>query len=499
MRRLFTTSIALAAALMAALACENAREDTDAGPAYAGDVEGILGARCSRCHAGPAPVGGFRVGSYRDAIGCATGGRPLVVPSEASLLEEVLGRPSHREVISEDERARVVAWVRAGATGARAGTHPARFADPRAPQGHVQLLRDARHRPMFDPSDADHCARCHEGAGPRPQGIVLPAPGATSCTSCHDAQGGVEACGTCHGARDRAYPPRDPCFFPPPPAGDVHAAHAAPSRSRAQGIDCAACHPRPASGAFAGAHGDGHVEVWFDVYTLGGASFDPSTRRCAGTCHDRGGAKPQPEWRAGGSALACGDCHGAPPRDHYVGPCTSCHREADATGTSLPKLGPLHANGKVDLGDGSGACGACHGSGESPWPASGAHAAHRAPSGAAPVACETCHVVPSGGEKHPTRAGAAAVRLAGLATKGGRAPTYDAATKTCGSTYCHDGAGATRPSPRWSDGPLGSCGACHASPPPAPHPQSTACGTSGCHVGGPNAKQHVNGVIDRGL
>ena len=499
MRRLLVTSLVLAAVAAAALACENEATTSDDPPTYAGEIKGILGASCARCHAGSAPAGGFRVETYRDAIGCTSAGQPAVVPAEASLLEQVLDRASHRDVVGDAERTALLRWVRAGSPGARAGVHPARFGDPRATGGHVQFLRAARHRPLFDPDDADRCARCHEGAGPRPEGVMLSAPGATSCTTCHDQPGGVGACGTCHGARDRAYPPRDTCFFAPPSNGDAHAAHAAPTKTRAQGMDCATCHPQPATGTFSGAHGDGHVEVWFDVNTLGAASFDAPTRRCSGTCHDRGGSRPKPAWGAESAPLACNDCHGAPPRDHYQGPCSSCHREADATGSALPRLGALHVNGRVDLGDGSGKCGACHGAGDSPWPSTGAHAAHMTPSGAAPVACETCHAVPTGGDRHPLRAGAPAVQLRGLASKGGRAPSYDPSTKTCGSTYCHDGAGASRAAPRWTDAPPSTCGSCHSSPPPAPHPQSTACGTSGCHQGGPNAKQHVNGVIDRAL
>ena len=87
---------------------------------------------------------------------------------------------------------------------------------------------------------------------------------------------------------------------------------------------------------------------------------------CAVYCHDQGGARPRPTWSET-TPMACGDCHGSPPSGHYVGPCSNCHAEANATGTALTG-GPLHLNGKVDLGNGSGLCGACHGTGDSPWP-----------------------------------------------------------------------------------------------------------------------------------
>ena len=217
---------------------------------------------------------------------------------------------------------------------------------------------------------------------------------------------------------------------------------------------CARCHDgdgaRPdaitALGAFDGAHTDGYVEIEFDHAVAGReAQWSESERRCTGTCHDRGGSRPTPTW----------------------------------------------------------------GSGTSPWPKTGAHAAHQAPSSAAAVACETCHAVPGPGDAHPLRAGAAVVRLAGLAMRGGAPPTYDAATKTCAATYCHAGSGASASAPRWTDGaPARACGSCHATPPPPPHAQSASCGASTCHEGittnalaitPADRPVHVNGQIDRHL
>lgn len=431
-----------------------------------------------------------------------------MLPSDAAPLTRALERADHREIVTSSERATLIAWVEGGAQGVRPGVHPNRFADPRSPTSHAHALRAARYSPLLDPGDRDACAHCHEGAGPRPAGITSAAPGATACTSCHAEKEGVNACSTCHGAPGRPFPPSDACFFPDVRKDDVHAAHAAPSKSRSEPLDCSSCHPKPELGTFVGPHGDGHVEVWFDYAVAGReARFDGASRTCAGTCHDRGGSHPGPAWAKLAAPLDCNGCHASPPPAHYPGPCASCHREADAVGTALvaPKL---HANGKVDLGDGSGECGACHGSGDSPWPSTGAHGAHANPSAAAPVACETCHVVPGPNDRHPLRAGAVTIRLAGLATRGARPATYDAATKTCAATYCHDGAGAnalTR-SPRWIDGASArTCGSCHSTPPPAPHPQDATCGSSTCHDGitsgltitAAGRAVHVNGLIDR--
>jgi predicted CxxxxCH...CXXCH cytochrome family protein len=515
MRSILLVSCALAASVVAAtlpLGCDVEARPLADEPTYRDDVAAILDARCARCHAGAAPAAGFSTNTYRGAIGCTATGAVSVLPADAAPLVLALSRPDHQGFASDDERATLARWVATGAQSVRAGVHPRGFADPRSGSGHAAALRATRYRALTDPEDRDSCAQCHDGAGARPKDVTTAAPGATACTTCHAEPGGVSACATCHGGGSGPpVGPRDRCFFPADAKNDAHAAHAAPSRSRAAALDCASCHPRPALGNFTGAHTDGYVEVWFDHAVAGrGARFDGAARRCTGTCHDRGGTLPAPTWSSASAPLDCNACHTSPPKAHFTGPCSSCHREADAAGTALTTP-LLHVDGKVDLGDGSGRCGACHGSGDSPWPSTGAHAAHALPAGAASVACETCHAVPGPNDGHPLRAGAAVVRLAGLATKGGRPATYDAATKTCAATYCHDGAGAsaTGKAPRWTDGaPAATCGSCHATPPPAPHPPSTACGTSGCHEGittgalaisAAGRAVHVNGIIDRRL
>jgi predicted CxxxxCH...CXXCH cytochrome family protein len=357
---------------------------------------------------------------------------------------------------------------------------------------------------MLDANDPDACGTCHEAA-PRRGGIALAAPGAPSCASCHAGNDGPLGCSTCHGSGDRAYPPRDRCFFPDAPDDRTHAAHATAGAARATGLSCNTCHPTPLPGQIGGTHANGYLDVWFD-YTVAGreARFDPTTERCSGTCHDHGGARSTPRWSDG--PVSCNDCHASPPSGHYAGPCTSCHHEADATGSKLTSP-VLHLNGRVDLGDGSGLCGACHGQGAAPWPTTGAHRAHARPASARPVACETCHDVPGPGQAHPN-GGGAVVKLALLAAKGGRRPSFDPTTKTCTNTYCHEGSGGARTAPRWSDGASASeCTSCHGVPPSPPHSQNPTCGGTGCHVGSTDglaltpagAAVHVDGLITRGL
>lgn len=469
---------------------------------YRRDVQPLLAARCAGCHGETRAEAGFRADHYLGVIGCVEGSVPVTLPGSDGRvpLLAVLDRDDHRQILDTSERALVARWLDRGAPAGR-GVHESAFLDPRSPDSHGAWLRAQRYRPLLAANDSMQCARCHAGAGTTDP--LVTAPGATSCQSCH--QQGVFACGTCHGLGESAAPPRDRCFFPTDRAG-AHAAHGAPRIAAA--IPCASCHPVPsAAGVFDGAHADGRVEVWFDRNVIPYGQRDPSSGRCVDTCHARGGARPDPRWYEE-APMTCGDCHGAPPRDHYVGACSSCHAEATATGTAL-RATRLHMNGVVDRGDGSGTCSACHGSAGTAWPSTGAHRAHATPSASAAVPCETCHVVPGARDPHP-RGGAVQVRFSGLALQASRRPSYDASDKSCAGTYCHEGRGAATPAPRWDQGASGSaCGSCHAVPPPAPHTASASCAGAGagCHVGSTDvtgaltpagASRHVDGRIDRG-
>lgn len=473
-------------ALALVIACTTEPELADP-PTYRDGVGDLLRKRCAGCHAGSAPPAGWRADGFVAAVGCTNEGKAAVGAEPA--IAAALDRPDHAGLLSVDERDALRRWALAGGPSARPGVHPRAFTDPRSQGSHGRFLHAKSYRPMLAADDDDACGRCHDGAPSKPAATTFAAPGATACTTCHADPDGPIACSTCHASNGA----RDACFHPEANAAS-HAAHLAASASRAEGLACATCHPQPAPRTFGPTHANGWVEVWFD-HALAGreARFDGATKRCAGSCHSHGGARPEPAW--GDARMGCSDCHGAPPANHYGGPCTSCHREADAIGASLAQP-RMHVNGKVDLGDGSGKCGACHGRGDSPWPSSGAHPAHARPTGSKAVPCETCHDVPAPGDHHPFGKGGATVRLAGLSTHGGSRASYDPTTRTCAETYCHAGRGATAPSPRWGDGPGASaCGACHSTPPPPPHPAGTTCTESTCHAGG--AAVHVDGVVDR--
>ncbi len=346
---------------------------------------------------------------------------------------------------------------------------------------------------MLDPADAQACGRCHDGTLSRPPKVTQAAPGATACTTCHTEPAGVLGCNTCHQV-----------------AGvGAHAAHIAASPVRSVGLPCSTCHPAPGPGVIGGSHGNGSVEVIFDPATVSPeASFDRTVGACAVACHDRSGARPRPLWRDKGP-LGCNDCHSSPPSNHFPGACTTCHREANAIGTALTG-GPLHMNGKVDVGDGTNACGACHGSGSDPWPTTAAHSAHKSPSLTSPVECASCHVVPTSIHSPGHLDGVVQVKLSGRAVDRGVSPSWNG--QSCASVACHGAGLVNTPAvvPTWTDpsGAAAACGSCHGIP-PEQHTASTSCNRSTCHgaevsispLGVPSISAagkslHINGAID---
>jgi hypothetical protein len=139
-------------------------------------------------------------------------------------------------------------------------------------------------------------------------------------------------------------------------------------------------------------------------------------------------------------------------------------------------------------------CSGCHGSASSSAPpfdlegntfttalGVGAHQAHlQAPSGLrAPIACETCHLVPATltAVGHLDAAPAEVNAVLG----------WDRSSETC-TTWCH---GQARP--KWTSHGEVVCGSCHGVPPTDTNhnPQMTIATCSNCHAG-----THINGVVD---
>jgi predicted CxxxxCH...CXXCH cytochrome family protein len=166
-------------------------------------------------------------------------------------------------------------------------------------------------------------------------------------------------------------------------------------------------------------------------------------------------------------------------------------------------------NGRVDLGNGNGTCGACHGTGSDPWPTTAAHPRHKAPTLSEPVACASCHVVPSTVIASGHLDGVVEVAFSGHAIDRGAQPTWNGTT--CTTVACHGANLADPPAiPAWNDPTFAAsaCGACHGIP-PSQHTTSTSCNRSTCHgseiaidgMGIPSITAagltlHINGVID---
>lgn len=476
-------------------------------PTFEGEVGAVLSDSCGSCHRGESAEGGYRVETYLESIACLPDGASPVEPaSEDARILGALGDAAHAGILDADAIALIEAWVLAGAPLSRGRAHPVGFADPRSEGSHARTLRAEAWERVLDPMVEGACGTCHAGAPMRLEGAGR-APGAPDCTSCHQEPEGVLTCGTCHGTRDHAHPPRDPCFHPEEEAfAGAHEAHA--------GLDCATCHGARDLGSLTlGGHGNSFVVLDFDPTVAGSsASFGLATRSCTNDCHLRDGERAAPMWSPDELAFDCNGCHLSPPADHFEGRCSDCHREANEDGTALTP-GPLHVNGMVDLGDGSGTCGACHGAGDDPTPLTGSHAAHGSPSLTSPIGCEECHTVPSTpldpGHFDPDPG--AEVVFGDRAAARGATPTHEV-DGSCRTVACHGAGldGGLHPTPRWGavDGLAASCGACHGVPPPAPHIASETCASLICHgseiaysplgpvISETGRSSHINGVVE---
>jgi predicted CxxxxCH...CXXCH cytochrome family protein len=492
MARLAYLALAALGAIAGLGACSDERVTTAAAaPVFDADIAPILQAHCVSCHGGAAPAAGWSATSFLATIACVEpSGTPATVtstpqgtPGTPPILS-ALGTAPHVGLLSAAEQSLLTKWVSAGAPAFVGTVHPPGIIDPRSPAFHGAVLRSQKWTQMLDATDPEACGRCHAGTPAPVPGVTTSAPGAPDCTSCHAQPGGALACSTCHGSGTRAYPPRDPCFFPGDGDGGAHAAHVEPSLASASGLPCSTCHPAPDAGAgiaiIGGTHGDGVLEVVFDPHrVVGEASFDATSGGCAVGCHDLGGTSPRPAWSET-IAIDCNSCHLSPPAGHFSGACTECHAEANATGTALSG-GPLHMNGRVDLGNGNGTCGACHGTGSSPWPSDGAHPDHEQPTIAEPVACASCHPVPTTLLSPGHLDGIVEVAFTGLALSRGASPAWNGTS--CSQVACHGAVLADTPAaPVWNDdsGAGLACTSCHGFP-PSEHTASTSCSRSDCH------------------
>jgi predicted CxxxxCH...CXXCH cytochrome family protein len=219
----------------------------------------------------------------------------------------------------------------------------------------------------------------------------------------------------------------------------------------------------------------------------GSPSWDGT--RCSNVyCH----GTTSPRWDDPTPPGGCDRCHGNPPASHARNDCATCH-PADAP----------HIDGIVQVGRTPG-CSGCHGSATSPAPPSdlsgntfttaigvGAHQAHLQSQISAPIACATCHLVPSAIDSPghiDTPSPAEVVAIVG----------WDRTTQTC-TASCH---GPARPA--WTSSGQVTCGSCHGLPPAdASHsPTMTIASCTSCHPdvdsfgSFTNVSAHADGNVD---
>ena len=422
------------------------------------------------------------------------------------------------------------AWVVDGRLAFAAGSvHEGGILNPADANFHGRLLRERKW-------DFAQCSKCH--------GADLSGGNAgVSCLQCHTQPGGPTSCTTCHGQ---------------PPASGAHLAHVS-GGALALKLDCTECHLKPAAwnapGHLLDANGNvkdaaaiafGALAGTATPQRSGAPAFDRSLASCSSVyCHggaftDARAGNTTPNWNRGGGEATCGSCHGLPPQSHATTlECRACHGAVAGPGLNIANKA-LHADGKVQLGDGSGTCSACHGSAASPAPPRdlsgntdptlitvGAHQAHlTAATGiSGPIACSACHVVPTAVDSpgHIDHAGPATVAFSGLAVADHAAPTWDRASAGCSATYCHGGgdklgrdtAPSKKPSPVWTAGiTQAQCGSCHGVPPVdtlgVVHKGLTLADCFRCHAdtitpqgtfiftgpAGARTTRHINGVVD---
>ncbi len=480
-------ALSLGALLASGLAgCKETRDrGEEPAPTYA-ELAPQLERACLECHGAEKPAAGYALDSYHALLGCTADGRVPTQQGEDAPLLSVLTRPDHQGLLSAEARDQLRAFVLAGAPHVDGVMHEPGMLNPRSPAWHGKLAATDHFAPLRDAEHELWCGRCHAGAPLREAKGLPGADGAPDCTSCHTQPDSVFACTTCHGSAGHAHPPRDLCYFAGN-ARDPHAAHVTSSRLRAEPLECATCHQVPkADELFAGSHADGKLDIVFAPELAGSAAqFNAKGKLCSVACHARGGAQAEPSWHAG-QPLNCQSCHQSPPRDHYPGSCKTCH---SGMGESAEQLlsNTLHINGKVDLGDGRGSCGSCHGHDDTGAPDDVAHRRHLGTLLTLPIACSTCHEAPSSLSALATGThmnGRIDVRFSGRAQGTGPAPSFDAAARSCSSVACHgESSSAATPQPRWDDFPdaAGGCQSCHAAPPPPPHAQLPSCGGGLCH------------------
>ncbi len=533
--------------LVVVSACGKLRQ-TDASycPSWEKDVAPVLSARCVSCHGPDRAEGAWRADGYLEAVRSRDDGTPRLVagdPAGSLLMQAARATlPNHPEASMEaPELEDLSAWIACRAPARHGLFHPSGWSNPSDLEAfHGKALRRAAY------STAE-CQKCHGDDLDGGKAEV-------SCRSCHLK--GPEDCSTCHGDATSAAPPRAVLGARATSAVGVgaHRTHLSDGPLHAA-YDCTVCHATPKTPAEEGHYlKNGKLdELPAEVQVKGTSGqtgeWEHDHQTCErSACHapsvDAKATNQEPKWTAVGQGQAeCGACHGLPPQSHADGRCEGCHSRVYANGAIVAPA--LHANGTVELGDGSGLCTGCHGDATSPAPprdvsgltepsrkSVGAHRAHLFASRfRGPIACTECHLVPEAvtdvghiDSAAPAEVFPFADGVGVLARADAARPAYDPGSASCSNVYCHGGgarasrdttANLTR-TPVWT-APSSSvaCGGCHGLPPKDNFhaPTLTSADCEGCHFetvgpgftlklsrtdGGVVTTTHLNGQLELG-
>lgn len=447
---------------------------------------------CAGCHSGDTPDGNYSVTGYVSAIGPGSDDIANAIIGDAS--SELLVRLATTDPTDPHNgmtQALEVAtqWiVDCRVSWSETGPHAPGILNPADDQEfHGVRLTEVSF-------ELNVCGNCH--------GVDFTGGVGGSCFTCHPV--GNAGCLSCHDS----------------PITGAHPSHLG-ATTLVDSFGCVACHGF-AENAWHAYNPDGtivgprvNLGALASQGLVDGGEWDNVNGTCLTYCHgdafnDANAMPVNMSWWST-AAVGCTTCHGQAPSGHGdVGgrDCDACH-ERSVPGAPDWRL--KHVDGTPSVGDESGGCHACHGSGASfgaPPPdlagssdpttrTVGAHAAHiDTPIGAHPgYDCTVCHLTPdvvfeaghvdtaAPAEVFPVAAG-----FTSVATADGVVASWDGAGGTC-TNYCHglgpaladDTAATLNRFPVWTAGSgQVNCSSCHGFPPETPsHPARVDCTT--CH------------------